>query len=144
MTDATPMRTPRMVRKERSLLAQMDFRAIAMFSSSISSRGGRAGPFRSRRDREPAGFLGVILDDLPVPKVDHATRAPGDVVLVGDEHDGVPLLVESAEEGHDLLAGARVEVSRGLIGQEERRTVDEGPGDRHALPLAAGELVRAV
>src|SRR6266850_2757214 len=107
MTDATPMRTPRMVRKERSLLAQRDFSASAMFSSSISSRGGRGAPLRSRRHRKPAGFLDVILHDLPVSQVDDAPRAAGDVVLVGDQHDRVPLFVQLAEEGHDLLAGAR-------------------------------------
>src|SRR5437867_2438341 len=86
MTDATPMRTPRMVRKDRSLLAQMDLRAIAMFSISISGRRGRRGPLRRRRDREAAGLLGVILHDFPVAEVDDPARAAGDVVLVRYEH----------------------------------------------------------
>ena len=41
------------------------------------------------------------------------------------------------------LVGA-VEVAGRLVGQEDRRAVDEGPGDRHPLALAAGELVGTV
>ena len=39
--------------------------------------------------------------------------------------------------------GRRVEVAGGLVGQQDRRPVDEGAGDRDALLLAAGQLVRA-
>ncbi len=38
----------------------------------------------------------------------------------------------------------RVEVAGGLVGQEDERTVDEGPGDGHPLLLAAGQLVGQV
>src|SRR6185503_16474477 len=40
--------------------------------------------------------------------------------------------------------GDRVEVSARLVGEQERRVVDEGAGDRDSLLLAAGELVRVV
>src|SRR5262249_37448085 len=142
MTDATPMRTPRTVRKERSLLAQSDFRAMRTFSRSISGRRGRCCPLRRRRNRDPAGLLDMVLHDLPVAEVHDAASTPRDVVLVRDEDDGVPFLVERAEEGHDLFAGPGVEVPGGLVGEQKRRPVDQGPGDRHALSLAAGKLVR--
>ena len=45
--------------------------------------------------------------------------------------------VQFGEDPHDLLARGRVEVARGLVGQDERRLVYQGPGHGHALPLAA-------
>src|SRR5436190_2078029 len=50
--------------------------------------------------------------------------------------------MQIAEQVQDLPAGLGVEVSRRLIGEEERRFVDQRAGDRHALALAAGQLVR--
>ena len=54
------------------------------------------------------------------------------------------LAIETLEEREHLEAGARVEVARGLVGEEERRIGDEGAGDGHALLLSARELVRRV
>ena len=52
--------------------------------------------------------------------------------------------VDAVEQAHDADRGGRVEVAGGLVGQEDQRPVHEGPGDRHPLLLAAGELVREV
>ena len=41
-------------------------------------------------------------------------------------------------------AGRRVEVAGGLVGQEDQGAVDEGPGHRHPLLLATGELAGEV
>ena len=49
-----------------------------------------------------------------------------------------------AEEVEDLLAGLGVQVAGGLVGQQQGRVVDQGPGDGHPLLLAAGELGRLV
>ena len=68
----------------------------------------------------------------------------GDVVLVRHHEDGLPLPVEVHEDRHDLLAGGGVQVARGLVGQQDGGLVDERARDRHALPLAAGELRWAV
>ena len=48
--------------------------------------------------------------------------------------------VELADELHDRCAGGAVEVPGRLVGEHDRRPPDEGPGDRHPLPLPAGEL----
>ena len=48
------------------------------------------------------------------------------------------------EQLHDLLAGRRVEVAGRLVGEEDAGIVDERPGDRHALALAARQLVGPV
>ena len=67
----------------------------------------------------------------------------GDVRLVRDEHDRFSLLhVELLERMQDDLAGFRIEVSRRLVGKDERRIVDERPRDRDALHHAARNLVR--
>ena len=41
----------------------------------------------------------------------------------------------------DDLAGLGVEVGGGLVGEDDGGLGDEGPGDGHALALAAGEVV---
>ena len=51
-----------------------------------------------------------------------------------------PARVELADELHDRRAGRAVEVPGRLVGEHDRRTPDEGTGDRHALALATGEL----
>ena len=45
---------------------------------------------------------------------------------------------------YDLLADGVVEVAGRLVGQDRGRAQDGGAGDRHALALATGELVRPV
>jgi hypothetical protein len=45
------------------------------------------------------------------------------------------------QQRHDLFAGARVQVSGRLVGEEDRRIVDQRPGNRHPLLLSAGKLV---
>src|SRR5260370_41967361 len=60
---------------------------------------------------------------------------------MGEYEDGDALVVESLEHAHDLDAGLTVEISRGLVGQEEGWFVDECPGDGDALLLSSGKLV---
>ena len=54
----------------------------------------------------------------------------------------VPVRLIRSSRPHDLEADARVEVPGGLVGEQDRRLVDDGAGDRHALLLATGQLVR--
>ena len=42
------------------------------------------------------------------------------------------------------MLGAGVEVAGGLVGEDDRRAADQGPGTGDALLLAAGELVGPV
>ena len=61
------------------------------------------------------------------------------------DHDHrLPHVVEALKDREDLRARARIEVSGGLVREDERRVVQEGPRDRHALLLPSGELARAV
>src|SRR3954453_19993616 len=91
----------------------------------------------------------LVLDlfvalDLAVSDGDDAVRVHGDIVLVGDEADGVAALVQALEKAHYFVAGGGVESAGGLVGEEDRRVVHEGAGDGDALALTAGELVGLV
>ena len=52
-----------------------------------------------------------------------------------------PSSASDAQQPQDGRARRLVEVPRRLVGQQQRRVVDERPRDREALLLAAGELV---
>src|SRR5215207_685266 len=86
-------------------------------------------------------FLPLALPDflvllyLAVADGDDAVRARGDVVLVRDDDDGVPLAVQPLEEGHDFRARLGVERARRLVGEQNRRVVDERARDGDALAL---------
>ena len=51
------------------------------------------------------------------------------------------VFVELFKEAHDVFGRLRIEVARRFVGHDDVRIVDQGPGDGHALALAAGELV---
>src|ERR1019366_6331351 len=81
----------------------------------------------------------LIAEDLAVANVDDAMRVLGDIVLVGDQDDGVALIVQTIEQRHNFHAGLRVQVAGGLVRQNDGRTVDQGASNGHALPLSAGQ-----
>ena len=68
----------------------------------------------------------------------------GNVIFVRDQNDGVSLTVQIGEQGHDFLAGARVEVSRRLVGQDDRRRIHQGARNGNALALPTGKLIGLV
>lgn len=51
-----------------------------------------------------AGGL-VVTGYYSVLNVDDAVSIFGDVVFVGDEHNGIAFRLQAIEEGHDLNAG---------------------------------------
>jgi hypothetical protein len=63
--------------------------------------------------------------------------------VVGDGYEREAALAPQVfQEHHDLVAGAFVEIAGGLVREQNSRSFDQGPGDRHALLLAAGQLRR--
>ena len=105
----------------------------------------------------------VLLDELPelrehpleldaprllhlgqpaVLEADLAVGAGGDRGVVGDQDQGVTALVEVGQERHHDRLVDRVEVPRRLVGEDQRRLVDQRPGDADPLLLASGELAR--
>ena len=53
------------------------------------------------------------------------------------DEDRTLLAMDLGEQVRDGDGGRSVEVARRFIGQQQRRAVDERPGDRYALTLAA-------
>src|SRR6516164_1307326 len=72
----------------------------------------------------------------------HRRRQP--VVVGGDDQGRATLRVELQEELMDTLTGLRVEVARGLVGQEQARATHHPARHRHPLLLATRELAGAV
>ena len=63
--------------------------------------------------------------------------------IVRDHDDRLlKLAIEQLEQLEDLAGGGAVEVAGRLVGHEQVGIGDDGPGDRHALLLAAGKLAR--
>ena len=87
---------------------------------------------------------GHVGGDDAIADVDDAMGELGDVRLMGDDDDRVPVRVEFLKKGHDLVAGLGVEVAGRFVGEDDRGPVDEGAGDGDTLALPAGELVGLV
>src|SRR3954469_20509656 len=77
-------------------------------------------------------FLAFVSANHAVADGDHAVCVLSDVVLVGHHDDGVSLSVQAVHQGHDLVAGLGVEVSRRLVSQNDGRIVDESARDSYA------------
>src|SRR5688572_5199946 len=155
ITAATPMMMPSVVRTERILLARMAEKATRKFSDRIKrsplpcppplrGRGSRRPARRGTRSPCDCAGRGMVVRHLAVAELDLAPCVIGDVGLMGHQEDRVARLMQLVEQVHDLPGGVRVEVAGGLVGEQERRLVDQGAGDGYALTLAAGELVRVV
>jgi len=65
--------------------------------------------------------------------------------LVRGEHSGHAMqAIQLLKQLHNLQPRTRIEIAGRLIGEDQRRTVDERLCDSHALLLASRELVRSV
>src|SRR2546426_761494 len=86
----------------------------------------------------------AFLDDLPqVHDPDAVREDPCEREVVGDEQVCEALLLAQLEEElQDLCANRDIEHRDGFVGDQELRVQDERSGDRHALSLSSGELVR--
>src|SRR5205823_10043425 len=84
-----------------------------------------------------------VVDDLSVHHADDTRRVPcRQLCVVGDEQDRLAVALKLAKEFHHLVAAARVERSGGLIGEQKRGIIDQGPRNRDALLLAAAQTSR--
>lgn len=80
--------------------------------------------------------------DLELPGLETEDAGPEtahDFEGVGGDEHGRAELVQAGEELHDLERKIRIEVPRGLVGKEDRRTGDDRPCDADALLLTARE-----
>ena len=76
-----------------------------------------------------------------VANTDDTAGKVSNVFLVGNEYYGIPLLVNLAEQVHDLYGGLTIKVAGGFVRQKDRWVVYECAGDSYALALASGEFV---
>ena len=68
--------------------------------------------------------------------------AGGGIGIVRDEHHGgAKLAMQIVKEAKNFVAGFRVEISGGLVCQQQRRIENESAGDGDALAFAAGKFV---
>src|SRR5712691_2265502 len=82
-------------------------------------------------------FLSLVALDDSVFDMNHTVSVFGDVVLMGDQNDGVSFAVKTVEQSHDFISSLGVEVASGLVGQNDGGAIDQCPGNRHALTLAS-------
>src|SRR5579872_2272123 len=144
-TVATPIVRPIAVSAVCSRLRESARRAIVKL-------GPRFGPFgiwlpcRQRgelADREALAVVDAVRHDLAVLERDDPRTVFRDGLLVRDEHDrDAAIVLEALEDVHDLDAGAAVEISGGLVREQDRRIVQQRPRDGDPLLLAAGQLIR--
>src|ERR1035437_3760897 len=131
VTSATEIDMDRFRRRATQISLRMNCRRMAL---PLCLRGGGAAP---------VGAAHLVADQLAIVELDNAlAQLIYDPVVVSGHHDRGSGAVDPVQQAHDLQARGRVEVARGLVGQQNRRLVDEGPRDRHPLLLASGELVR--
>src|SRR3990172_3103486 len=73
---------------------------------------------------------GAMANDLPVQHLDRAVSHLRRLGVMGDHHDRLALLpVQVREEPQHLLRVSGVEVSRGLVGEDDRGLVHQRPPD---------------
>ena len=65
-------------------------------------------------------------------------------IVRDEQHRQRKFLAQLAEQVEDLRLNRYIERCRGLIGDQQRRPVDHGHGNHHALALASGELMGIV
>src|SRR6516162_2863197 len=86
---------------------------------------------------------GLGFDNPSIHQLDDAVHLPDQAVIMGDDqHGGAVLARNLSQQLHHLQRPVRIETRRRLVGQNHLWIIGQGASDRHALLLAAGELVR--
>ena len=102
------------------------------------------GQLEERHGGLPGRSRHFVRGDPAVDERDLAAKVLHDLGVVGGEEEGrAELAVEPLHRLQDVVGVLGVEVGRRLVGEDEVGPLDDGPGDGHALALAAGELGRA-
>ena len=72
-------------------------------------------------------------------------QRPPHARVVRDDHERLQVrLVQLLNQVHDLAGVDAVQVAGRFVAPDDRRLVDQRPGDRHPLPLPARQLRRPV
>jgi MFS family permease len=82
---------------------------------------------------------GDVVDDCAVTEPDQPFGSGGDLRVVGSEQDRhVVFGAQAGKQVEDVRGGGGVEVAGGLVGEQQRRGVDQGAGDGDALLFPPG------
>ena len=84
-----------------------------------------------------SGFSPLFAFETAVAEMKDPAGLLGHAPVMGDEDDRVAFAVKLVEDSQDFPAGLGIEVAGWLIGQDEGRLIDQGPGNGHPLTLAA-------
>src|SRR5215469_12122345 len=137
ITAPTPMTIPNIVSTERILLrakARIAMRAVATRSmASILQPWQRFEDFRGTRTIVDA----FVTPNPTIKKLNATLRELRDLQFVGYQDDGQAVVIEVLKDVHDLDRGPTIEVSRGLIGEQDGWTVYEGTRDGYTLLLTS-------
>src|ERR1700676_1585549 len=93
---------------------------------------------RTMRSYLSLSFYCLVGFNRSVADVDDAVGSLGDIVFMRDQNDCVAFPVQPRKQSHDFIARFAIQISRGLIGQHDRRRVHQGASHCDALPLTAG------
>ena len=97
-----------------------------------------------RRGQIPHGWP-FVPDQRALVQVQPAAGVLGGLRVVRHhDHRLAVLPVEHLQQGQDLVRSRAIQVARGLVADEQHGIRHDGPGDGHALFLAAGQLSRLV
>src|SRR5690606_13115445 len=109
--------------------------AIALISLPVLSIHGRADAFVRAQLLQR-----LLVDDLAVEHRDAPLGALRETRVVRHHADGGAVRVQLVEQPHDGIAVLGIEVSRRLVGEQDRRAAHQRTRHGDALLLATGEL----
>ena len=103
--------------------------------------------FRRRQGcgrRDGRSLAAAVGDDAAIADLDHPGGTAGHLRIVRDDDHRVPLGIQFRQQTKHFLAAGCVQRAGRLVGQDHRAAIHQGPRDRYALLLPAGELARPV
>ena len=90
------------------------------------------------------GAIGAVADNLAVAHLNDPIGPRRDLAVVGNQNHHMALAGQLIEQRHDFCAAVAVERTGGFVGQDDVPAVHQRAGNRYALLLTAGELMRTV
>src|SRR5574337_2147313 len=90
-------------------------------------------------------WLSGIRQELALLQVANDCGVVSGARVVGYHEDSLlESAVQATEDVEHLFRGMSIQVAGGLVGDDQRRIGDDGPGNRYTLLLAARKLARVV
>jgi hypothetical protein len=85
-----------------------------------------------------------IAQHAAVAQAHHTLAMGGNFVFVGHDDDRLSFGMNLPKKREDLDRRRTVEISSRLVGEKDRRSIEDGARDRNTLTLTSRELVRTV